>query len=152
MQDVRDPYGALRQRNYRRYFAGNVLYTLGIEMQAAAVGWDLAERAGSPEGAALALGITGLVQFLPVLLLAIPAGHTADLLDGKLDLPGIGEHAAPVRERVCRNLGWLGLELDAAANAEHRTRISSSASKVSAWVVPTDEELMIARHVAGVLG
>ncbi len=83
MQDARDPYGALRQRNYRRFLAGNVLYTLGIEMQAAAVGWELAERAGSPEDAALALGITGLVQFLPVLLLAIPAGHTADRFDGK---------------------------------------------------------------------
>jgi acetate kinase len=73
-------------------------------------------------------------------------------LDALVFTAGIGEHAAPVRERVCRNLGWLGLELDAAANAEHRTRISSSASKVSAWVVPTDEELMIARHVAEVLG
>jgi acetate kinase len=73
-------------------------------------------------------------------------------LDALVFTAGIGEHAASVRERVCRNLGWLGLELDAAANAEHRTRISSSASKVSAWVVPTDEELMIARHVAEVLG
>jgi MFS family permease len=83
MQDARDPYGALRQRNYRRYLAGNLLYTLGIEMQAAAVGWELAERAGTPEDAALALGFTGLAQFLPVLLLAIPAGHTADRFDGK---------------------------------------------------------------------
>ena len=83
MGDVRDPYGALRQRNYRRFLAGNVLYTLGAEMQAAAVGWELAERAGIPEDAALALGITGLAQFLPVLLLAIPAGHTADRFDGK---------------------------------------------------------------------
>jgi len=83
MQDAQDPYGALRQRNYRRYLAGNVLYTLGTEMQSAAVGWELAERAGTPEEAALALGITGLAQFLPVLLLAIPAGHTADRFDGK---------------------------------------------------------------------
>jgi hypothetical protein len=59
MQDPQDPNGALRQRNYRRYLAGNVLYTLGTEMQAAAVGWELAERAGTPEEAALALGITG---------------------------------------------------------------------------------------------
>ncbi len=83
MQDARDPYGALRQRNYRRYLTGNVLYTLGLEMQAAAVGWELAQRAGSAEDAALALGMTGLAQFLPVLLLAIPAGHTADRFDGK---------------------------------------------------------------------
>jgi MFS family permease len=83
MEDARDPYGALRQRNYRRFLAGNVLYTLGIEMQAAAVGWELAGRADTPEDAALALGITGLAQFLPVLLLAILAGHTADRFDGK---------------------------------------------------------------------
>ena len=83
MQDARDPYAALRQRNYRRYLSGNMLYTLGLEMQAAAVGWELAQRAGSAEDAALALGMTGLAQFLPVLLLAIPAGHTADRFDGK---------------------------------------------------------------------
>ena len=83
MQDASDPYGALRYRDYRRFMAGNVLFTLGLEMQAAAVGWELAKRAGSTEEAALALGLTGLAQFLPVLLLAIPAGHTADRFDSK---------------------------------------------------------------------
>lgn len=68
-------------------------------------------------------------------------------LDGLVFTGGIGEHAAPVRERVCRNLSWLGLELDEAANRAGASRISTGPSRLSAWVVPTDEERMIALHV-----
>jgi acetate kinase len=67
-------------------------------------------------------------------------------LDALVFTAGIGEHAAPVRARVCRDAAWLGLELDEAANEAGGPRISSASSHVSAWVVPTDEELMIARH------
>jgi acetate kinase len=73
-------------------------------------------------------------------------------LDGLVFTAGIGEHAAPVRARVCQGLAWLGLQLDDAANAGGGPRISAAASKVSAWVVPTDEERMIALHVAETLG
>jgi acetate kinase len=59
---------------------------------------------------------------------------------------GIGEHAAPVRAPVCDNAAWLGIRLDAAANLAGGPRISAAKSPVSVWVVPTDEELMIARH------
>ena len=59
---------------------------------------------------------------------------------------GIGEHAAAIRERVCRDAAWLGIELDPAANAAGGPRISTAASRVPAWVIPTNEELMIARH------
>ncbi len=69
-------------------------------------------------------------------------------LDALVFTAGIGEHAAPVRARVCRDAAWLGLELDPAANAAGGPRISSAASRVAAWVIPTDEELMIARHTA----
>ena len=69
-------------------------------------------------------------------------------LDALVFTAGIGEHAAPVRARVCRDAAWLGLELDEAANGAGGPRISSAASRVSAWVLPTDEELMIARHTA----
>ncbi|MGA8032168.1 MAG: acetate kinase, partial [Casimicrobiaceae bacterium] len=64
-----------------------------------------------------------------------------------------GENSASLRERVCRDAAWLGVELDAAANANARgaARISAAASRVSAWVVPTNEELMIARHTRTVL-
>jgi len=64
---------------------------------------------------------------------------------------GIGENAPAIRERVCRDAAWLGIELDAAANARGGPRISAPGSRVSAWVVPTNEELMIARHTQSVL-
>ncbi len=59
---------------------------------------------------------------------------------------GIGENAAGIRARVCRDAAWLGLELDAAANDAGGPRISQGASRVTAWVIPTNEELMIAQH------
>lgn len=64
---------------------------------------------------------------------------------------GIGENAAPVRARVCRDLAWLGLELDEAANADGGPVISQAGSRVTAYVVPTDEELVIARHTRRLL-
>ena len=67
-------------------------------------------------------------------------------LDAIVFTAGIGENAAPIRERVCRQAAWLGVELDAAANAKHGPRISTAASRTAAWVIPTNEELMIARH------
>ncbi|HQR53613.1 MAG TPA: acetate/propionate family kinase [Burkholderiales bacterium] len=68
-------------------------------------------------------------------------------LDAIVFTAGIGEHAAPIREAVCRQAAWLGLELDAGANAGSGARcISTPASRVAAWVIPTNEELMIARH------
>ncbi|WP_455231200.1 acetate/propionate family kinase [Geopseudomonas aromaticivorans] len=67
-------------------------------------------------------------------------------LDALVFTGGIGEHAAPIRERVCRAAAWLGLQFDAAANADGGPRISAPSSPVSAWVIPTNEELMIARH------
>jgi acetate kinase len=68
-------------------------------------------------------------------------------LDGLVFTAGIGEHAAPVRAAVLRQARWLGLELDEAANQAGGPRISLLGSAVSAWVVPTDENLMIARAV-----
>lgn len=73
-------------------------------------------------------------------------------LDALVFTAGIGEHAAPVRETVCRNAAWLGIELDASANRGHGPRISTPGSRVSAWVIPTDEQLMIARHTLALVG
>jgi acetate kinase len=64
---------------------------------------------------------------------------------------GIGENASLIRARVCEDAGWLGVELDAAANAAGTPRISMGSSRVRAWVIPTDEELMIARHTQRLL-
>ena len=72
-------------------------------------------------------------------------------LDGIVFTGGIGEHAAKVRADVCRNGGWLGVALDAAANDRHGPRISAATSKVAVFVVPTDENLMIARHARELL-
>lgn len=64
---------------------------------------------------------------------------------------GIGEHAPEIRERVCRRAAWLGIEFDAEANRRGGPRISTENSPVGAWVIPTDEERMIAIHAHRVL-
>jgi acetate kinase len=67
-------------------------------------------------------------------------------IDGLVFTAGVGEHAAPVRAAIGAKLAWLGMEIDADANARHGPRISSAKSAIACYVVPTDEELMIARH------
>jgi len=73
-------------------------------------------------------------------------------VDALVFTAGIGEHSALIRERVCGAARWLGVEFDPAANAGGGPRISTAGSKVSAWVIPTNEELMIARHTRAVVG
>ena len=72
-------------------------------------------------------------------------------LDGIVFTAGIGENSASLRARVCRDAAWLGVNLDPDANARHASCITTSDSRVSAWVIPTNEELMIARHTRRVL-
>jgi acetate kinase len=67
-------------------------------------------------------------------------------LDAIVFTAGIGENSAAIRERVCRDAGWLGVELDGPANAKGGPRISAAGSRASVWSIPTNEELMIARH------
>jgi acetate kinase len=67
-------------------------------------------------------------------------------LDAIVFTAGIGEKAASIRAAVCRRLAWLGLELDEAANQTDGPLISTKTSKTRAWVIPTDEEIMIAEH------
>jgi len=73
-------------------------------------------------------------------------------VDGLVFTAGIGENSAEIRRRICEASAWLGLELDGEANAHKGPRISHPGSKVSAWVIPTNEELMIARHTGRLLG
>jgi acetate kinase len=73
-------------------------------------------------------------------------------LDALVFTGGIGENAAAIRDRVCRDAAWLGLDFDEAANAQGGPRISRPGSHVSAWVIPTNEELMIAQHTMRLLG
>jgi acetate kinase len=72
-------------------------------------------------------------------------------LDALVFTAGIGENAPAIRQRVCRDGAWLGIELDAAANRAGGPRISMAQSRVSAWVIPTNEELMIGRHTRRLL-
>ena len=73
-------------------------------------------------------------------------------IDGLVFTAGIGENSAEVRSRICEASAWLGIELDAEANQARGARISRTGSRVSAWVIPTNEELIIARHTAALLG
>ena len=74
-------------------------------------------------------------------------------LDAIVFTAGIGENSRALRARVCRDAAWLGVELDPAANdaAEGAARISTASCRTAAWVIPTNEELMIARHARALL-
>ena len=72
-----DPYAVLRYRSFRLFITGTLLANLGSQMLTVAVGWELYERTHS----AMALGWVGFIQFLPIILLALPAGHLADRLE-----------------------------------------------------------------------
>jgi acetate kinase len=86
------------------------------------------------------------------------AGHIASLaaalggIDGIVFTAGVGENAAPVRSAIGRACAWLGLELDEAANRENKERISPPHSRVGAYIIKTDENLMIARHARALVG
>ncbi len=67
-------------------------------------------------------------------------------LDAFVFTAGIGEHSAPARAALCAKMAWLGVKLDERANVSNGPRISTLDSAVSVWVIPTNEELMIAQH------
>ena len=73
-------------------------------------------------------------------------------VDGVVFTAGIGENSDEIRKRICEASAWLGIDLDPDANRRHGPRISREGSRVSAWAIPTNEELMIARHTGRLLG
>jgi len=73
-------------------------------------------------------------------------------IDGLVFTAGIGENSPEIRKRIGESSAWLGIELDETANTKPLTNISTSRSKPSVWVIPTNEELMIARHTGALLG
>jgi acetate kinase len=144
---------------------GVILYLLQHEgMDAAAIEQLIYQRSGL-------LGISGLSGDMRILLASdSPAAKQAvDLfvyrigrelgslvaalggLDAIVFTAGIGEHAPAIRARVCADARWIGVSLDEAANTRNGPRISGAMSAVSAWVIPTDENLMIARHTRQLL-
>jgi acetate kinase len=72
-------------------------------------------------------------------------------LDALVFTAGIGEHSAPIRERICQAAAWLGVKLDPAANTTGAPCISAAESRIPVWVIPTNEELMIAQHTRRIL-
>jgi acetate kinase len=82
--------------------------------------------------------------------LAVLGGAEAIIFSG-----GIGENSPAVREKICQNMEWLGLRLDSVANANtigQDGRVSTADSRLNAFVVHTDEELIIARETARLIG
>ena len=138
---------------------GVVLYLLRRGMPAAEIEDLLYHRAGL-------LGVSGISSDMRRLLASpAPAAKAAielfvhrcavetaalaaslEGLDGFVFTAGIGEHAPPIRAAVADRLAWLGVSLDETANAQSATRISTPDSRVAVLVMPTDEQLMIARH------
>ena len=118
------------------------------------------------------LGVSGFSDDMKTLLASdkAPAAEAVDLFvyricrelgslaaalggfDALVFTAGIGEHAPEIRHRVCEKAGWLGLKIDAAANAAGGPRIAKGDSKTSAWMIRTDEDLMIARHTWRLVG
>jgi acetate kinase len=110
---------------------------------------DLRELQGSDDPAArLAVDVFTYRVAVAVGAMATALGG----LDALVFTAGIGENSAEIRSRIGNACAWLGIEIDEKANAARGPRISTATSRVSAWVIPTNEELMIARHTARLLG
>jgi acetate kinase len=73
-------------------------------------------------------------------------------LDGIVFTAGVGENAVPIRSAICAACAWLGVELDPATNEAGGPRITAPGSRVAAFVIPTEENLMIARQTRALLG
>jgi acetate kinase len=93
------------------------------------------------------------IDYLVYQIVKFTGAYTAALggLDAFVFTAGIGENDAQLRAEVVSRLAWLGASLDRDANERHGPRISSQDSKISVWVIPTNEELMIARHTAAIV-
>jgi MFS family permease len=100
-----DAYAALRVPDFRRFLAGHLLSVLGVQMQTAAVGWQLYEVTHST----FALGMVGLVQIIPMLALALPAGQTADRYDRRKTLM-IATTLAIVSSTGLALVSWRGAQ------------------------------------------
>jgi acetate kinase len=132
----------LTERHMSADDVGTLLYTHSGLRGLSGVSSDVRELLASPEPRArFALEYFAFRIAREVAALAGVLGG----LDGLVFTAGIGEHAAPVRADVCARLAWLGVRLDATANGAHGPTISAAASRVAVYVIPTDEEIVIAR-------
>jgi acetate kinase len=138
----------LQSRGYDAAALERLLYRESGLLGVSGISSDMRELAASGDpraGEAIDLFIHRLNSCIGQLAAALGG------VDALVFTAGIGENQPMVRERVCRGAAWLGVTLDAEANRRGELRISTPESRVSAWVVPTDEELMIALHTAALL-
>ena len=133
----------LAERGMDRRAIEDLLYRRSGLLGVSGIGADMRTLLASPDPRA-----AEAIELFVFRILHELGGLAASLggLDGLVFTAGIGEHAAEIRRRVCAGAGWLGVALDPAANAGGGPRITRPDSRVSAWVIPTDEDLMIARH------
>ncbi|HVH28334.1 MAG TPA: acetate/propionate family kinase [Vicinamibacterales bacterium] len=126
-----------------------VLYKKSGLLGLSGISNDMRDLLSSPEpGAQLAIDYFVYRAAKEIGALAAVLGG----VDGLVFTAGIGERSAEIRARIGEASGWLGVELDQDANARHGPRISTPNSRVSAWVIPTNEELVIAKHTGSLLG
>lgn len=138
----------IKQQGYDGDRLERFLYKESGLLGVSGVSNDMRELLASPEPAAaeaVDVFCYAISKFLGALAMALGG------LDAVVFTAGIGERAAPVRANVCRRAAWLGLRIDPAANDRNGPRISTDDSAVSAWVIPTNEELMIAMHTRDLL-
>ena len=124
MTAAHDPYSALRVPLFRRFLIATSLVSMGTAAQGLAIGWEVYDRTGQ----ALALGLVGLVQAIPMLLFTLPAGYLADVFDRRklmmlslagatvtslglavfswYELPVNWMYALLFLDSVCLRLGW----------------------------------------------
>jgi len=128
---------------------GKALHNRAGLMGVSGISPDMRELLGSDAPAArlaVEMFVDRLVQEIASAAAAVGG------LDAIVFTGGIGEHAAPIRARTLEALGWLGIEFDAEANQINAVTITRPGSKISAHVVPTDEERVIARHALRLIG
>lgn len=134
----------LRERGYDAATLEHLLYhesgLLGISGGISSDMRDLMHSGAAAARDAIDVFVHRLVREIGAL------AATAGGFDTLVFTGGIGEHSPPIRATVCTALRWLGVELDAAANDANAQRLHGSGSRVRVWMLPTDEELVIARH------
>ena len=139
----------LRERKYSAIDLETLLYKKSGLLGLSGISGDMRALKDSNAPAA-----AEAIDYFVYQIVKFAGAFTAALggLDAFVFTAGIGENDPPLRAAVVQKLAWLGAELDAEANNRNGPRISTEASKISFWVIPTNEELMIAQHTAALTG
>jgi len=133
----------LRSKKFDDTSLEKMLYERSGLLGLSGISGDMRELEGSKDSRAAAA-----IDYFVYAMTKFAGAYTAVLggLDAFVFTAGIGEHSPRVRAALCRNLAWLGIKLDEQANATNGPQISAPGSAASVWVIPTNEELMIAQH------